>query len=355
MRSVDVRGVSLSYGQTPVLVDLDLTVPSGAVLAVLGRSGCGKTSLLRALAGLVRPQAGSIHIGGTEVFGPHTWVKPEDRHIGLVPQEGALFPHLDVAANVGFGLAGSADEKRARVAELLELVGMAGTESMRPFELSGGMQQRVAVARALSRRPQLVLLDEPFSALDAGLRDDVRSDVLAAIRADGATALLVTHDQDEALSAADRVAIMAHGRIVQEGTPWEVYLRPVDLETARFVGEALEIPGVVTSGEDVTVDGPLGRLNARTPGSDPLPEGTAGTLVIRPEDLAVEHDASGEAPHLARGTVTQVRYHGHDCLIGIALDAGPEVTVRTLGLTSLRAGQRCRIHVTRTPLFLPAS
>ena len=185
MRSVEIRGVDLAYGDTPVITDLDLSVPSGAILAVLGRSGCGKTSLLRALAGLVGAQGGTIRIGATEVFGPQTWVKPEDRHIGLVPKEGALFPHLDVAANVGFGLTGSAEEKRARVGELLELVGMAGTESMRPFELSGGMQQRVAVARALSRRPQLVLLDEPFSALDAGLRDDVRADVLAAIRADG--------------------------------------------------------------------------------------------------------------------------------------------------------------------------
>lgn len=356
MSSVEVDGLSLSYGTTPVLQDLQLSVPTGVVQAVLGQSGCGKTSLLRALAGLLRPTGGTIRIGDAEVFGPGMWVRPENRNVGIVPQEGALFPHLDVAGNVAFGLTGTASEKRARVAELLTVVGMEGTERMRPFELSGGMQQRVAVARALSRRPALVLLDEPFSALDAGLRDDVRADVITAIRADGATAVLVTHDQDEALGSADLVAVMRDGRIVQQGSPDEIYLQPADLATARFVGDVLELPATLI-GIDATrgvldVDAALGRLTALAGGSSALHAGSEGTLVVRPEDLVLVPPQEGDA---RCGTVVGVRYQGHDCLITIALDHGPTVTARSLGRSPAAAGQRTGVRVTRTPLFFPAS
>jgi iron(III) transport system ATP-binding protein len=289
-------------------------------------------------------------------------VRPERRRVGIVPQEGALFPHLDVLGNVSFALDGSRREKALRTAELLELVGMAGTESLRPQELSGGMQQRVAVARALSRRPDVVLLDEPFSALDAGLRDGVRADVLAAIRADGAAALLVTHDQDEALSSADRVAVMRDGVIVQEGTPTEVYGAPVDLGVARFVGACVELPVTVTG------DGVLRTALGDLPRAVPAPDPAGGTeaagppayvAVLRPEQLRFTPgppsgpSADGDRPGVA-ARVTAVRYHGHDCLLDVTLDDGTSVPVRLLGSAHAQIGEPGTLTATASPVLLPA-
>lgn len=354
MSSIEVRDLDLTLGTTHVLRSLSLSVPEGAVTAVLGQSGCGKTSLLRALAGLVRPQSGTIRIGEGEVFGPGTWLRPEQRNVGIVPQEGALFPHLTVAGNVAFGLKGAGKRKQQRTDELLVLVGMAGTAALRPDQLSGGMQQRVAVARALARRPGLVLLDEPFSALDAGLREEVRRDVLAAVRADGSTALLVTHDQDEALSTANRVAIMRNGQIVQEASPSEIYEWPVDLDTARFVGEALEFPATVvgTHGDFLTVDGPGGRIRARVGPGTPAMVGGVGTVIIRPEDLILS-DTDGEAGNdLGIALVTSVSYHGHGCLVSATLASGSPLTIRSLGAPRVRPGDTGRVTLTKAPLFL---
>lgn len=380
MSGITVSGLSASYPGAAVLTDVALHVPAGSVTAVVGRSGCGKTTLLRAIAGLHRPDAGRILLGDTEVVGPDRFVPPEDRRIGLVPQEGALFPHLDVAGNVGFGLRGP--DRGRRVDELLALVGMSGTGALRPAELSGGMQQRVAVARALSRRPEVVLLDEPFSALDAGLRDAVRADVLAAIRADGATALLVTHDQDEALSCADRVAVMREGRIVQEGSPFDVYAWPADLEVARFIGETLVVPATVTgggaglvgaatgsaTGQDeaataglragldvahVTVTSSLGALDA-LPVGGPMAPGTPGHLVIRPEQLTLGQQGHAGRRALIEVTVSSVRYHGHDCLVSAVADDGAPLTARLLGQRAPEPGSRHAVRVIAPPLFYPS-
>jgi iron(III) transport system ATP-binding protein len=355
MTSIDVSGLTLSFADKVVLDALDLHVPGGTVTAVLGRSGCGKTTLLRAIAGLVRPDHGEIRLGDTVVADGSRSVAPEQRGIGIVPQEGALFPHLDVAANVGFGLPGRGAERSARITELLELVGMGGTEALRPHELSGGMQQRVAVARALSRRPQVVLLDEPFSALDAGLRDSVRADVLAAVRADGATAMLVTHDQDEALSSADRVAVMRAGRIVQEGSPEQIYREPVDLETARFVGEALELAAAVTlvDGDRVLVDSAVGAVSAFAGGA--ATTGSRGSLVIRPEQLSLAGEGVVPGSDLGPATVQQVRYHGHDVLVTARLGSGAQVTVRALGNHVPRPGDTERVVLTTTPRFFAST
>ncbi|MGE3811587.1 MAG: ABC transporter ATP-binding protein [Candidatus Nanopelagicales bacterium] len=331
MAAIEVKGLHVAYGDKAVLHGVDLVVEDAAVTAVLGPSGCGKTSLLRVVAGLLRPTAGRVSLGGAVVVDDGIWVRPERRRIGIVPQEGALFPHLDVAGNVGFGLPGSRREKSVRVAELLALVGMAGTGSMRPQELSGGMQQRVAVARALSRRPDVVLLDEPFSALDAGLRDEVRADVLAAIRADGAAALLVTHDQDEALSSADRVAVMRDGVVVQEGAPSDVYGSPVDLGVARFVGECVELPLLADA------DGSLRTALGAAAG----PGGSTGVAVLRPEELVLSEPGSGADGAPVR--IVSVRYHGHDCLLDVALPDGTAVPVRTLGSTPWRPGDDARL------------
>ena len=232
--ALEVAGLRHAYDRDEVLHGVDLRAETGSIVAVLGPSGCGKTTLLRLVAGFERPTAGSIHLGGQPVTGAGTFVAPERRRVGIVPQEGALFPHLDVAGNVGFGLTRSvrrddvggrsgADRPSDRTAECLALVGMSGFERRRPAELSGGQQQRVAIARALAPRPTVILLDEPFSSLDAGLRAGVRIEVTAAIRHDGATALVVTHDRAEALSMADRVVVLLDGRVAQVGTPEEVY------------------------------------------------------------------------------------------------------------------------------------
>ncbi len=204
--AVDIRGLTLGYGAEPVISDVDLQVASRQICAVLGPSGSGKTTLLRAIAGFIRPLAGEIHLDGICVSGPGVDVPPERRGIGLVPQEGALFPHLDVAGNVGFGLPRRTKQERLaakeRIAELLEFVDLAGLEKLQPHELSGGMQQRVALARALARRPRTVLLDEPFSSLDARLRQDLRVEVRELLVQAGASAILVTHDEDEARDMA---------------------------------------------------------------------------------------------------------------------------------------------------------
>ena len=257
--ALEVAGLTASYGARPVLRDVSLRVESG-VTAVLGHSGCGKTTLLRVVAGFLTPDAGTVAIAGRTVVGAGRAVPPRRRGIGYVPQEGALFPHLDVAGNIGFGL--RREERSARVTELLDLVELPrGLADRQPHQLSGGQQQRVALARALAPKPRLVLLDEPFSSLDAGLREETGRAVVRALRASGAAAVLVTHDQGEALSLADQVAVLADGVLLQAGTPAELSSNPVPA-VADFLGHATLLVGeVVASGED-------GTLQVRLPSGD---------------------------------------------------------------------------------------
>ena len=257
--SLSVSGLTKAFGGAPVLAGLDLEVPAGSLTAVLGPSGCGKTTLLRLLAGFEHAEGGSVRLGDRVLCDPRTHLAPERRAIGFVAQEGALFPNLDVAANVGFGLP-RAQRRGDRVGELLELVGLAGMAERFPHQLSGGQQQRVALARALAPSPAVVLLDEPFDALDAGLRAQVRAEVRSALREAGATALLVTHDQEEALSLADVVAVMREGRIVQSADPQTLYRDPVDAEVALFVGEAVLLNAGLHGDHAETA---LGRLPVR--------------------------------------------------------------------------------------------
>ncbi len=259
---MSVVGLRRTFPADPPVVALDgvdLDVAAGSFTAILGPSGSGKTTLLRVLAGTERADGGTVVIGGQLVEGRGTHVVAEGRRVGLVPQEGALFPHLDVARNVGFGLHKVPKAERARrVAELLDLVGLAGMGNRRPHELSGGQAQRVALARALAPDPDVVLLDEPFSALDASLRTSLRAEVAELLRSTGTTAVLVTHDQDEAMSLADTVAVMRAGRIVQRGAPADLYRCPTDLWVADFLGDAVLVDG------ELLDDGPLNAGPDRT-------------------------------------------------------------------------------------------
>lgn len=327
MSELSVRGVEKSYGPTAVLQGLSLDVAQGSIAAVLGPSGCGKTTLLRIIAGFETPEAGEILIGGRRVAGPSGNVAPERRTIGFVPQEGALFPHLSVRRNVAYGLGRSAD-RAGRVLQVLDLVGLAHLVERMPHELSGGQQQRVAVARALAPRPALVLLDEPFSSLDAGLRGEVRDVVRAALRADGATAVLVTHDQEEALSCADLVAVMQHGRIVQAADPVTVYRAPSDLGVAEFVGDAVRVRATFTGGFAETE---VGRLALR----EPRPPDGVGVALIRPEQFVIVDRNGGPAPRSESGpavaaTAGQLAFLGHDSLLAVCLSSGSVVTARAL-------------------------
>jgi iron(III) transport system ATP-binding protein len=300
-----------SSSSAPVLAGVNLSVPAGSLVAVLGLSGCGKTTLLRAIAGFERVQRGRIALGThTLDDGHHVYVPPERRGIGYVPQEGALFPNLNVQANVAFGLS-RAQRRTDVVRELLELVGLVPLARRYPHQLSGGEQQRVALARALARRPKVLLLDEPFSSLDASLRATVREEVSTLLRRQGATTVLVTHDQEEALSLADSVAVLRDGTIVQQGTPAELYSTPVDARLASFLGAANLIEARFENGWAHTM---LGQLQLR-PDPARAPGLKHGVVIVRPEQLRV---SSGEQPGDGLlGTVEQCLYYGHDALLHI--------------------------------------
>jgi iron(III) transport system ATP-binding protein len=332
MTQLAVTGLHKAFGSHQVLIGADLAVPAGSLTAILGASGSGKTTLLRVLAGFERADAGTVLIGGTMADGPGVHIGPERRRIGYVPQEGSLFPHLTAAGNVGFGL--PARERRGqRTDGLLEAVGLAGLGRRYPHELSGGQQQRVALARALAIEPEVVLLDEPFASLDANLRASVRGDVQRLLSGAGITAVLVTHDQDEALSVADRVAVLRDGKIAQYAAPQELYDRPADAGLAQFIGDANLIDGKMTGDGVQTV---FGLLPAAAGSSPPGPV----TVLIRPEQLEVaEPGTSG--PGCLPGQVIEYGYHGHDAVLRVQPDqdsALPVLVVRTMGGPPLPPG-----------------
>jgi iron(III) transport system ATP-binding protein len=314
--ALSVTGARKGFGAVRALDGVDLSVGTGTLTAVLGPSGCGKTTLLRCVAGLERLDAGEIRVAGTPVAGPRLHRPAHRRRVAVVPQEGALFPHLSVAGNVGYGLT-RADRRAGRVDEVLALVGLDPYHRRMPHELSGGQQQRVALARALAPRPALILLDEPFSALDAGLRVGLRRQVRDALRAADATAVLVTHDQSEALSLADHVVVMRDGRAVQSGTPAQVYSAPADPWVAGFVGEAMLFDGTARGGRVCTVAG-----DADLPGFD---NGRPVTVLVRPEQVVLR---PGDGP----GRVVRHDFHGHDRLTVVRLDDGTELLARSLNI-----------------------
>jgi iron(III) transport system ATP-binding protein len=335
---VRVKGLAKSFGPVAAVRDVDLTVPGGGLLTVLGPSGCGKTTLLRLVAGFERPDAGEVRVGDRLVADDGEWVAPEERRIGMVFQDYALFPHLTVERNVAFGLPrGERGRRRgkghrnagSRARTALELVGLQHKAACLPHELSGGERQRAALARALAPGPDLVLLDEPFSSLDASLRADLRREVELILRDAEATAVLVTHDQEEALSLGDRVAVMRDGRIVQIGAPEEVYAHPADRWTAGFLGEVNLVSGVCR--REGAVETWLGVF--ASPGAG------AGTvhLAVRPEQLDLRTDRANNAE------VVEREFRGHDVLYRLRHEVGGNLLVQLPSVELYEVG--AKVHV----------
>ena len=335
-----LRTLSLTkrYGDVVAVDAVDLDLRRGEFLGVLGPSGCGKTTLLRLIAGFERPDAGGIEIDGQAVAGPRRNLPPESRRIGMVFQESALFPHLDVAGNVGFGIPRRGRE--VRVAELVALVGLAGLQRRMPHELSGGQQQRVALARALAPDPAIIMLDEPFSSLDATLRSQLRGEVREILRSAGATTLFVTHDQGEALEISDRVAVMRAGRIEQVSTPDELYLRPVNRFVAGFVGEANFVAGVVRHDEVQTI---VGRF--RSPAGE-LTEGTRAEVLLRPEQLhmvPIDRLDTAPRPEAVLRIVRRV-FHGSEVHHVLRNADGLEIEAATPSSATVEVGTEVIAH-----------
>jgi len=334
MSSISCVGLCKSFGDVRAVDGLSLHVEEGTTVALLGPSGCGKTTTLRLIAGFERPDSGTVAIGDRVLAGPGTFVPPEKRRIGVVFQDYALFPHYDVAGNVAYALGRGADP--ARVREVLDLVGLAAVADRSVNELSGGQQQRVALARALAPAPELILLDEPFSNLDAGLRAKVRDEVREILRAQGVTSVFVTHDQEEALSVADTVAVVNEGRIEQVGTPEEVYSRPASRWVAGFLGEIEVLPGTASNGS-VTCE--LGSLPNRA--------GLTGEVdvLVRPESLAVDTVEPADRRGSPEATVVSRSFYGHDQLLELRLPSGAMVRARRLGFPAWHPGDRVRVWI----------
>ena len=327
--------------QPPAVDRLSLQVAEGELVALLGPSGCGKTTTLRLIAGLETADAGTITIRGRVVTGPGRAVPPEERGVGIVFQDYALFPHLTVADNVGFGLPRAPRHgRRGRTADVLALVGLAGFESRYPHELSGGEQQRVALARALAPTPALMLLDEPFSNLDADLRAQMRDEVERILRETATTAVFVTHDQEEAFTLADRVGVLQTGRIEQMAPPQQVYHRPASRFVASFVGAADFLPGQVGREGIVTEVGTFANV-------DQLPEGQAVDVMIRPDDISFVPEASGA------GTITRRYFRGSETVYCIRLPSGHRVHSSQPSASVLPTGMRVALstHVLHVVAF----
>ncbi len=321
---LETDGLTRRVGERAIVNDVSITVAAGQVTCLLGPSGCGKSSTLRLIAGIERADAGQVIADGEVLSGPGQHVPPERRGVGLMFQDFALFPHLAVAQNIGFGLAGSAKAKAARVDELIERVHLGYHRDDYPHQLSGGEQQRVALARAIAPKPRIMLMDEPFSGLDNRLRDGIRDETLSILKDEGAAVLLVTHEPDEALRMADQIALMRDGRVIQQGSPYNVYNAPVDRLAAAFFSDINVIRGRV---EGALTETPFGQFLA--PG---VADGTEVEIVIRPQHLRIDFDRQGKGPNPtpedgtpARGVVERSRFLGNESLVEFRMDHDGEI------------------------------
>ncbi|MCB4768478.1 ABC transporter ATP-binding protein [Ancylobacter sp. Lp-2] len=346
MTLLTIDGLGKSYGQVTALDDVSLRVEAGRRTAVVGPSGSGKTTLLRLIAGFEAPDRGRIEFDGVLMADGPAHVPAHRRGIGIVAQDGALFPHLSVAENIGFGIPRGTPDRERQIAELLDMVELDRPMlERRPHQLSGGQQQRVALARALGRKPRLILLDEPFSALDTGLRENMRKAVARVLQAAGITTILVTHDQTEALSFADQVAVLRGGRLVQAGTPRALYLQPRDRETALFLGDAVLLPALARDGH---ADCALGSVPIR-----PDRQGRV-ELMLRPEQIRLVHEETDGA---GIGRVIDVEFGGAVCTVTVALEGTslPLLTIKTSSLAPPGPGDRVRLDIDGSAHVLDAA
>jgi iron(III) transport system ATP-binding protein len=332
MTFLGLQGIGKRYGTFAALADVDLSIPNGSRTAIVGPSGSGKTTLLRIIAGFETPDSGSVTLDGQILAEGSSTVPAHRRGIGVVTQDGTLFPHLSVFDNVGFGLDRGLPQREQRILALMDTVELDRTlRHRRPHELSGGQQQRVALARALARAPRLMLLDEPFSALDTGLRETMRKAVADVLRAAGITTVLVTHDQVEALSFADQVAVLREGRVVQVGSPRALYANPADRGTALFLGDALILPAEL---EDGWARCRLGRVPVDARGRR-----GAAEIMLRPEQLRLTLASPGAPaddadPAACHGQVTDIEFGGAVCTIAVSLPHDPEAFSRAPGVAA---------------------
>jgi len=328
---LELQGIARVFGTVRAVQNITLSIKEGQFLTLLGPSGCGKTTTLRLIAGFDAPDEGAIRIGGRIVADKRTFVPPEERRVGMVFQEYALFPHLSVADNVAFGLKGRHDVKQARVKAMLELVGLPHLSERMPQALSGGQQQRVALARALAPQPEILLLDEPFSNLDAALRLQVRAEVRSILRETGTTAIFVTHDQEEALSLSDKIAVMLNGTIAQFETPQQIYTHPISKAVAQFVGEANFVPAHASGTRASSALGDVTLLNSML---------GAVELLVRPEMIHIDPAQEGVSAQILWS-----EYYGHQQRVGIRLADNTSLIVRTEAQIVYTLGQQVRIRV----------
>ncbi|ASW05114.1 MULTISPECIES: ABC transporter ATP-binding protein [unclassified Rhizobium] len=339
MTFLAIKNISKRYGPVHALDNIDLTVAAGSRTAIVGPSGSGKTTLLRIIAGFEVPDAGQVVLQGETLADGEAIVPAHRRGIGIVSQDGALFPHLSVSENIGFGMERGARDRDQRINALIDMVELdRGMLDRRPHQLSGGQQQRVALARALGRKPRLMLLDEPFSALDTGLRENMRKAVARVLQIAGITAVLVTHDQAEALSFADQVAVLREGRLIQAGTPQALYLSPRDRETALFLGDAIVLSADLDRGAARCV---LGQIPVDADNRQGRTE-----IMLRPEQLrlrAIDEAGTGAA---CTGKVTEIEFGGAVCAVTVVLSNGSEtLNIKSSGVGLPEVGSMVSVSV----------
>jgi len=336
-----LESVTTTFDGDPAIEDLSISVQDGELLTILGPSGCGKTTALRTIAGLETPASGRIRVGGTTVAGPDTFLPPEQRAVGIVFQDFALFSHMTVAENVAFGIEDWPEAEQAdRVTELLDLVGLSGAEDRSPADLSGGQQQRVALARALAPEPELLLLDEPFSSLDRDLRERMREEVKRILHDAGVTTVFVTHDQTEALSISDRLAVLCDGRLQQVGRPEAVFASPETRFVANFLGDPTFLSGTVGAQGVPTAIGTIAL--DQLPDVGPEDQGRPIEVVVRPDDVAVEAAPVGDAD----GTITRRSYQGSTIRYRVELGDGTELVATHNHTAAVDVGDPVSVGVT---------
>ncbi|MCV6585534.1 MAG: ABC transporter ATP-binding protein [Marinibacterium sp.] len=349
---LEIRNIRRAFNGRAVVDDVSLSILPGQVTCLLGPSGCGKSTTLRMIAGVEMQDSGEIWVDGKLICDTVFRLPPERRGIGLMFQDFALFPHLSVADNVGFGLTGNRDARRARIEEMLDRVHLRRHIDSFPHQLSGGEQQRVALARAVAPRPRVMLMDEPFSGLDNRLRDGIRDETLDLLKAENTAVLLVTHEPEEAMRMADEIALMRDGRIVQQGAPYNVYTRPTDRAAVMFFSDANILRARVTG---ALADTPFGRFLA--PG---VPDGTDVDIVFRPQHVRIDFDRNGSGPRptagegvSARGTVERARFMGHESLVEFRMDHDGSILKATVPNVFLPAkGKTMWLRVPRDRCFV---